>query len=357
MSFVLDDLHAALRRYVVFPTPEAAVASALWIAATHAQEAWEHAPRLAIVAPEKKCGKSRLMDIAEATSNKSTATVNISPAALVRFITADNPPTLFLDEADAIFGPKAGDDHENLRGIINAGHQRNRPYIRYDVATRGPEYCPTFCMVALAGIGDLPDTIMDRSVVVRMRRRGPGERVAPFRTRRDGPALTRIRDQLHEWLLPHLDQLQGAEPVMPLEDRAADTWEPLIAVADLAGTEWAAKARLAADMLVKGETAADAEGSLGVQLLGDIRTIFGNSAVQAFMRSSDLAIALRRMDDSPWQDMDLTTARLATSLRPYDIRPARDVTGNKRGYNPAWFADAWARYLPVKERQDVKDPS
>ncbi len=50
-------------------------------------------------------------------------------------------------------------------------------------------------MAMLAAIGDLPDTIMDRAIVIRMRRRGPGEKVAPFRTRRDAPALHEIRDQ------------------------------------------------------------------------------------------------------------------------------------------------------------------
>ena len=41
-----------------------------------------------------------------------------------------------------------------LRGILNAGHQRNRPYIRWDAAARSRESCPTFAMAALAGIGE-----------------------------------------------------------------------------------------------------------------------------------------------------------------------------------------------------------
>jgi hypothetical protein len=75
----------------------------------------------------------------------------------------------------------------------------------------------------------MPDTIEDRAVVVRMRRRAPGETVAPFRHRRDRPALVDIAAQLAAWLGAHVAELERAEPVMPLEDRAADTWEPLIA--------------------------------------------------------------------------------------------------------------------------------
>ena len=104
--------------------------------------------------------------------------------------------------------------------------------------TRSLETIPTFAMAALAGIGAMPDTIEDRAVVIKMRRRGPGESVAPFRHRRDRPALTSVAGQLARWLGKHLAELERAEPSMPLEDRAADTWEPLVAVADLAGGTW-----------------------------------------------------------------------------------------------------------------------
>lgn len=63
---LLGELHAAFGKYVVFPSPEAHDAVVVWCAATHAQDAWEHAPRLALVSPEKRCGKSRVLDVAEA---------------------------------------------------------------------------------------------------------------------------------------------------------------------------------------------------------------------------------------------------------------------------------------------------
>ena len=131
---LLGELHAALSRYVILPSPEAADAVVLWIAATHGVQAWHCAPRLDITSPVKRCGKSRLLDVIEATCHDPLLTVNISPAALVRSI-SDDPPTLLLDEADTVFGPKAADSHEDLRGIINAGHSRNRPYIRWDMTS------------------------------------------------------------------------------------------------------------------------------------------------------------------------------------------------------------------------------
>ncbi len=211
----LGQLHAILTRYVILPAPEAAVAVVLWTAATHAQQSWAHAPRLVIRAPEKRCGKSRLLDIIEGTCHAPLITVNASPAAVYRAIGSDVPPTLLVDEADTIFGGKNAEANEDLRGLLNAGHQRNRPAIRWDSATRRLERIPTFAMAALAGIGTMPDTIEDRAVVIRMRRRAPGETVAPFRHRRDRPTLTTTAETLARWLSRHLAELEKAEPSMP----------------------------------------------------------------------------------------------------------------------------------------------
>jgi hypothetical protein len=180
-AHLLDELHTAVTRYVVLPTPEAADAVVLWIAASHAQPAWEHAPRLAAVSPEKRCGKSRLMDVVDATCHRPLITVNATVAAVFRSI-GDDPPTLLVDEADTIFGTKRQAEHnEDLRGLLNAGHQRNRPALRVvGVGTaQHVQKFNTFAMAMLASIGALPDTIMDRAIVVRMRRRALHEKVNP----------------------------------------------------------------------------------------------------------------------------------------------------------------------------------
>jgi hypothetical protein len=347
-TLILGQLHTALTRYVILPSPAATVAVVLWIAATHAQQAWQHAPRLVIRAPEKRCGKSRLLDIVEGTCHAPLITVNASPAAIYRAIGTDTPPTLLVDEADTIFGGKNADANEDLRGLLNAGHQRNRPAIRWDAGTRSLETIPTFAMAALAGIGAMPDTIEDRAVVIRMRRRGPGERVAPFRYRRDRPALTEIAAGLSGWLAAHLAGLERAEPPMPLEDRAADTWEPLIAVADLAAGDWPHLARTAAVTLT-GDHDQAASVSDRIRLLADCRAAFGDADA---LPSTTLVTRLRADPEAPWCEPapGITPKRLATLLADYDIRstPIRfgEPTGQARGYYRADFTDAWARYCP-----------
>jgi hypothetical protein len=347
---LLAELHAALTRYVILPGPDATVAVALWIAATHAQAAWQHAPRLVIRAPEKRCGKSRLLDIIEATCHAPLMTVNASPAAVYRAIGTDIPPTLLVDEADTIFGGKAAESNEDLRGLLNAGHQRNRPALRYDAATRSVEKIPTFGMAALAGIGAMPDTIEDRAVVIRMRRRAPGERIAPFRYRRDRPALTGIAAALAGWLGGAVPELERAEPAMPLEDRAADTWEPLIAVADLAGAAWPGQARAAA-LALTASHAATARVSDRIRLLADLRAVYTALGDSEAATTADLLKALNADPEAPWSTAGpagLTGKRLGDMLAEYDIRSAtiRFPVGQAKGYLRADFADTWARYLP-----------
>lgn len=304
---------------MVLPTPQAADAATLWIAATHAQPAWAHAPRLVIRGPEKRCGKSRLLDIVEALCRDPFITVNSSPAAVYRSI-SDDPPTMLVDEADTIFGPKA-DGNEDLRGLLNAGHQRNRPAKRYDAATNHVQSIPTFAMAALAGIGAEPDTIEDRAVVIRMRRRGPHESVAPYRHRRDRPPLRRLASQLTGWLRADMTALESAEPDMPVEDRAADTWEPLVAVADHAGAHWPDRSR-AAVLVLTAEATDTNEVSTRIRLLMDCRTAFGDHDA---IPTTVLLERLRSDREAPWADYGptgLTAMKLGVLLRDYDIRSA-----------------------------------
>jgi Protein of unknown function (DUF3631) len=349
---LLDAVHTALTRYVVLPTPQAADAVTLWIAATHAQPAWAHAPRLVIRGPEKRCGKSRLLDIVEALCRDPFITVNSSTAAVYRSI-SDDPPTMLVDEADTIFGPKA-DGNEDLRGLLNAGHQRNRPAKRYDAATNRVQSIPTFAMAALAGIGTMPDTIEDRAVVIRMRRRAPHETVAPYRHRRDRPPLRQLAEQLSTWLRTDLTALERAEPPMPVDDRAADTWEPLVAIADHAGTHWPDRSR-AAVLVLTAEATDTGEVSTRIRLLMDCHTAFDNHDA---IPTTALLERLKSDREAPWADYGpagLTAMKLGVLLRDYDIRSATirfPGLGQAKGYQRADFTDAWNRYCPQPKPDD-----
>ena len=165
---------------------------------------------------------------------------------------AHDPPTMLVDEADTLWGTARS---RRQRGPARAAQRRppaQPAQLRWDATSRTAEQLQTFAMALLAAIGDMPDTIKDRAVIIRMRRRAPGEQVDPYRTRRDAPPLHDLRERLDAWARATSHQLQHAQPAMPLEDRAADTWEPLIAIADLAGGHWPDRARAAAPTVTAG---------------------------------------------------------------------------------------------------------
>jgi len=356
---LLDEVRDTLARYVILPDSPSVVGVVQWIAATHGVPAWAHAPRLVIRAPEKRCGKSRLLDLVEAMCHNPLLTVNASPSAVYRSIglARKDPPTILLDEADTIFGAKAG-DNEDLRGLLNAGHQRGRPALRFNAATYKVEKIETFAMAALAGIGAMPDTIEDRALVIRMRRRAPGESVAPYRMGRDGAALADLRARLRAWVRVHLDELRGAAPAMPVEDRAADTWEPLIALADRAGGTWPEATRDAAVILTETRDA-NAQASVQTRLLADCQTAFADADA---LPTATLLERLKADPEAPWSTWGptgLTAMRLGNLLREFDIasRNLRLPTGQAKGYERASFADAWARYCPTPPGGKPSQPS
>jgi hypothetical protein len=342
--------HAKLTKYVVFPCPEAADAATLYAAATHAMPRLEFAARLVIKSPVKRCGKSRLLDVLAQLVRRPLLTSDISAAALVRSINDDNPPTLMLDEADATFGKalKGDEKAEHLRGILNAGFGRDRPYRRWDVTTRSMEDCPTFAMAVLAGIGSLPDTIEDRAVIIDLRRKSPAERVAKYRTRRDKPEVARAGQELADVIGPYAEMIGDAEPDMPpgLDDRAEDVWEAMIAVADLAGGDWPARARKAAAGLSGNGTAADA--TLGERLLADLHDVFGDAGA---MHVETILGKLHEISEAPWGDWygrPLNARDLAKLLRPYGVRSLGVKLGGLtlKGYRREHLHDPWTRYLP-----------
>ncbi|MFI8102672.1 DUF3631 domain-containing protein [Streptomyces sp. NPDC086023] len=350
---VLDLLRDAIRRYVVMPSDEALTATTLWAAATHLQTVWQHAPRLAVVGPAKRCGKSRLLEVLIEAVHEPLITVNASAAAIFRSIGAGDPPTLLVDEVDTIFGSaKVAEKNEEMRGLLNAGHQRNRPTLRVTGPNHEVVKFDTFAMAALAGIGDLPDTIMDRSVVIRMRRRAETEKVSFWRYGRDDLTVRELRTRLAAWLTSVREKALALEPKMPVEDRAADTWAPLVSVADLAGGHWPALARTACTAMTDYEAGRDEDGGLKIRILADIRRAFASEGDQPAIRTGRLLEILNADPEAPWAEHSpngLTPRGLQILLQDYGIKSAnrRFPGGHQaKGFTRAQFTDAWTRYCP-----------
>jgi hypothetical protein len=348
---LLDDLRALLSRYVCYPSLHALIAHVLWIAQTHAMDAWDSTPRLAVQSSEPASGKTRALELTGLLVPRPIETTNVSAAYLFRKVSdPDGRPTLLMDEADTLFGPKAK-DHEDIRGLLNAGHRKGAVTGRCTMQGKMvvTEEFPAYCAVALAGLGQLPDTVQSRSVVLRMRRRAPHETVEPFRRRQAEKIALPLRERLEAWGKTLAKRDQDAWPEMPpgVEDRDADVWEPLIAVADEAGGEWPSLARSAAMALVA--ESKESSPSLGIRLLFDLRTIFKG---KEGMPTADILKALIELDESPWGEMyggkPLNSRGLAKRLAAYGVKPKMIRFGatTARGYARSDLIDAWTRYLP-----------
>jgi Protein of unknown function (DUF3631) len=350
-SALLDDVEAFLGRYVAYPSEHARVAHALWIVHTHLMHCWDSTPRIAFLSPEPASGKTRGLEVSELLVPRPIEAVNVSAAYLFRKVDdPDGAPTILFDEIDTIFGPKAR-EHEDVRGLLNAGHRKGAVAGRCVVRGKTIETVeyPAYCAVALAGLGDLPDTILTRSVVIRMRRRAPNERVEPFRRRvavEEGHAL---RDRLAAWAASIQDRIANVWPEMPpgVEDRDADVWEALLAVADAAGGDWPDRARAAAVALVA--ESRESTPSVGVRLLGDLRVVFGDRDT---MSTEAILSALEALPEAPWGELvggkPINARGLSKRLAAYGVKPKviRVGTATPRGYTRADLVDAWTRYLP-----------
>ena len=372
---LFNDVRDIVAKFCVLPGEHEKVAVVLWVALTHLLDKFDYAPRLHIRSPEKRSGKSRLLTVINGLVYSPLPVANCSTAYIYRSVGGDRPSTLLFDEVDALFGSKkAAESNEDLRALINAGVERDAPVGR----TVGPNHQPmefeTFAMVALAGIGRLPDTIEDRAVTVAMKRRTKDEKVSQFRRRRDRPRLHTLREELAAWA-DSVRERAGAEyPDLPIDDRAADVWEPLVAVADLAGGQWTVSARAAAAAL-SDESAEDDTQSLNVRLLNDIQALFDRGTTDGgpigspcrssglacsdspcrFVKSDDLCGQLRRLIESPWRDAELTPSKLGRRLTDnFRIRTRHSSDKTQRGYHLADFVDAFTRY-PRPEGVKVSD--
>jgi Protein of unknown function (DUF3631) len=361
-SGLLDDIYEFTGKFVAYPSEHAHAAHVLWIAHTHLMDAWESTPRLAALSPEPASGKTRLLEVTELLVPNPVEAVNVSPAYLFRKVGDDGAkPTLLQDEVDTIFGPKAK-ENEEIRGLLNAGHRRGAVAGRCVVHGKQvlTEEISAFCAVALAGLGWLPDTILTRAIIIRMRRRAPDEKVMAFRRRVHAPEGHKLRDRLAAWAKLVVGAMTAARPVMPIgiEDRNADLWEPLLAIADGIDGEWPTRARDAAVALVK--AVEEADPSLGLLLLADLRRIFDASTLKA-IPSGTILTRLRELPESPWDDLHgkpLNDRGLAMRLRQYGVK-SKDVRVEGRdsplkGYTREDLHDVWLRYLSSRKPEEAR---
>jgi len=345
---LLSEMESIYKQYAILPDG-ACVALSLWTLGTYCFDAFRIYPMIGLTSPEKRCGKSTVMSLLQALTNKSLLSSNISPAAIYR-VAELCKPTLLIDEADTFMK-----DNDELRGIINSGHTRDTAFvIRIEGDNLEPKRFSTWTPKALAMIGDLPDTIKDRSIVILMRRKTSGEIVLKIPLNASEQFLD-IRRKCKRWAVDNFDQLTQYTPTLPdhNNDREVDNWTPLFSIAGVCGQEQAALD----SMRYISPTGED--DSIGPMILGDIKAVFDKRGVEKIF-SQDLVNDLIEFDDRPWAEWKrgkpITKTSLARLLKPFKIKSktVRFGPDTGKGYSFKSFQDAFSRYLtPYTPFQNV----
>ncbi len=352
---LLGAFRDTIRAHVVLPEHEAE-ATALWAVFAHTHDAFTTSPILAVESPQKRCGKTTLLTVLGLLCPRRLPAASITPAATFRVIEVARP-TLMIDEGDTFLR-----DNEELRGVLNSGHFRYSAYVWRCVGEDAePTRFSTWCPKAIALIGELPATLQDRSIVLRLRRKLPTERVKRFRADRTD-ALQELARQAARWAEDNLDALRRADPnvPVPLNDRAADNWRPLLAIADRVAPPWPELARRAA-LALSGLSEQEDEQTVAVQLLADCRQVFEQALADA-LTPSDLVNKLCELPESPWGECrhgkPITPRGVARLLKPFEIRSSgmtRRFGPLGRYYARVSFLDAWSRYLSPLDTPSASD--
>lgn len=351
-DLMMDGIVGSLRRFCKLSAEEDYDAVALWIVFTYVWRRFPLSPRLLISAPEKRCGKSTLLNVIAMIADRVLRADGITAAVIFRVVQSDQP-CLLLDEADTFLRR----ENEDLRGVINSGYSRSGMIYRCVGDGHKVRGFATWSPVAVAMIGKPPGTITDRSIRISMRRKLANETTEPFRL--DLPEqFEQLRRQLARWTIDNGANLSCVDPTFDRipNDRAMDNWRPLIAISDVLGGDWPARARKAFRSLGAQEDSL----STGEELLNDIRNLLSEYK-DPHIKTTELIEKLTDDKELKWATINngkpITPHRFSILLKKYKLsrREFRSSTyrGMKiRGFHIADFEDAFKRYLPVNPKNE-----
>lgn len=342
-----------VRRYLIIDV-YAAITIVLWALATYFTNEIRVAPLLAFLSPTRRCGKTTALGLLKSLVCRPYAASNVSAPTLYRL--PPLKPTVLIDEIDTFLRSR------ELVGIINGGHTRDAASIARVEKGKTVSF-DTFFMKALFGIGLLPETLADRSIVVPLERKAENEKVEKHIVCENDP-FAPVRACFAGLAHRYADAVRHASrnSIKLGNDRAGDNWEPLLAVASLFGDNWVGYARHAAK-LISEHTGNQSNAGLE-ELIADIKRAF-DSCGAAKLSTEHLIELLCDDQEKPWATFSrgrpITPHDLAKMLKPLRIESVnlredrvpgqRDASPTRKGYHRANFARAFRQYVP-REPED-----
>jgi hypothetical protein len=342
---LVRDVESFFGRFVILP-PSARLPVALWTIGTHLFDVFETFPYLALLSPEKGCGKTRTTKIIGLLAATPKSAVCPSEAALFRLIESKRP-TLILDEAEVLTG--RGERADAVRAILNAGNCADATVPRCVGQSHKVQDFSVYCPKVVCAIRACPDTVKDRSIVIPMQRKRYDEKVSKFIRRRVRPEAEALRARIVAWCEKNRAEIEETYELLDLDflsDRDLENFEPLLTIMPVADPCRFEELQKAALSLTAGKKEADEDDSLPLRLLADIRAVWPHN--ERYILSAELIKRLKSLEESPWSsEADLDQRKLARMLKPYraESKTVRSRQGRGRGYDREDFGDAFSRYL------------
>ena len=352
---LLSDIACFIARFVSI-APALADTVALWIVMTWIHDRLEISPFLHVTSATKRCGKTLLVNdvIGALVRRAHVMGGKVSSAYLFRLIELYEP-TLLLDEIDTYLR-----DDPELRGDLNSSQRKSGACAGRLVPLRDgahePRQFSTWCPKVFSGIGGMPDTVLDRSIIVKIARCPPGVSLAGWRDR-DRPAIEGLRRQIARWADDNAANIAAGLSAVSfppgLHDRGRDAWEALLAIGNQAGAGWAGRGRAWQACEHVTASAADEDTGAREMLLADLRAVFKARGGPVAIGTNQVLDDLIAMEGRPWSEWmrgkALTARGLSSQLKPFGVQPRnhRFPNGSQaKAYFRGDLEPHWTAYLP-----------
>jgi hypothetical protein len=331
---LLNETRAFVRRFWAPPSETALDAVTLWIAHTHAVDGenrlvCETTPRLFLCSTGPASGKSTALQMLELLSGRGKRIADPTAPAMLALIDQERA-TVLIDELDTLMGNGAGG--RSTRTVMLEGYSEGGFVARgSSVSPGGTRMVSCFAPMAFAGMrqnfisNPKLDALRTRTIMLLCKPRTSGQPVESYRRRLHQGQARALNAALVKWGSRHSNTMADCWPEPPegIEDRAAELWEPLLAVGEVVGGVWLERARAACRVLALGEPEQDDdEPDTPVEmLLADMGQVFMG---EDRLASRTIVERLRLLPGSPWKRYPNVIAagkEIAAMLEPRGVAP------------------------------------
>lgn len=329
---IVEKMENFITKYVTFPDANYSVVASMWTLATYSWDTFDAFPYMAVCGVTKQSGKTRFgVDVMQFAASNARPYSCKSASSLFRDIT-EFKPTVLLDEAEVLSSEEANE----MREILNKGYRRGQSITKVQggKVQRFDTYCPKVFIL----IGDVNDTLKDRSIVLWMRRADPAHRFNYGAVEMEGRML---RDEVKDVMESKKSEI--AETYMEmvsntglpfLSDRDEEIWLPLFAICKvIAPHRLDELTRAAVDMCA--EKTADIrrfdslremekdvqDEQYGVKLIQDLLTVINGEKGVATIEAID---KLKAIQTAPWRKfrgVGLTPSDMGALLDRFGVGP------------------------------------